>query len=446
MPIRKIVLIQPRRDGRFMGRGISEPYTLMRLASLVDPELPVEIWDGDLMDLPIHQLGPQDLVGISSKTVLIDRTKALTAEIQKQGATVVVGGTHVTLLPDEVAQWADVIAVGEGYRTWPQIIRDFDRGVLQKRYDDEEWAQLDSGVAVLQDRVLQQVDEHRNYWTPYLEITRGCPRSCTFCTAIRVSGQKMRLRPVGEVVEEIERRKLKRFFLTDDNFGLNFRLYPQYMEELLRALAKLPLHGWTCQAEQMVAEFPDLLDLAREAHLDKFFIGFESINPNNRRELGGKTRGDIEKTRNVIKTVHDHGIGVVGLFVFGFDSDTLETFDAGYEFIRSAGLDGVSVTVLTPFPGTVQRQNLLEAGRILPHVSWEHYDTNHVTFQPAQMTPEEMTAAYDRLCRRIYSPTRIAERGWGALRRHPVHKARARIFSSFATDIGYRREYSHRYR
>jgi hypothetical protein len=101
---------------------------------------------------------------------------------------------------------------------------------------------------------------------------------------------------------------------------------------------------------------------------------------------------------------------------------------------------------LTPFPGTVQRQNLLEAGRILPHVSWEQYDTNHVTFRPAQMTPEEMTAAYDRLCRRIYSSARIAERGWGALRRHPVSKARARLFSSFATDIGYRREYSHRYR
>lgn len=446
MPIRKIVLIQPRRDGRFLGRGISEPYTLMRLASLVDPQIPVEIWDGDLIELPVHELGPQDLVGISAKTVIIDRAKALTASIQQQGATVVLGGTHVTLVPDEVAAWADVIAVGEGYRTWPQIIRDFDRGALQKRYVDEEWAPLDSGVALLQDRVLRQVDEHRNYWTPYLEITRGCPRSCTFCTAVRVSGQKMRLRPVDEVVEEIERRKLKRFFLTDDNFGLNFRLFPQYMEELLRALARLPLKGWTCQAEQMVAEYPDLLDLAREAHLDKFFIGFESINPNNRRELGGKTRGEIEQSRRVIKKVHEHGIGVVGLFVFGFDSDTLETFDAAYDFIRTAELDGVSATVLTPFPGTVQREHLLAAGRILPHVKWEHYDTNHVTFQPAKMTVEELTAAYDRLCQRIYHPVRILERGWGALRRHPVQKTGARFFSSFSTDIGYRREYSHRYR
>lgn len=446
MAIRKVVLIQPRRDGRFLGRGISEPYTLMRLASLVPLDIPVEIWDGDLIELPVHELGPQDLVGISAKTVMIDRAKALTARIKQQGATVVIGGTHVTLVPDEVAAWADVIAVGEGYRTWPQIIQDFDRGALKPRYDDEEWAPLDSGVAMLQDRVLKQVDEHRNYWTPYLEITRGCPRSCTFCTAVRVSGQKMRLRPVEEVVEEIERRKLKRFFLTDDNFGLNFRLFPDYMERLLRALARLPLHGWTCQAEQMVADYPDLLDLAREAHLDKFFIGFESINPGNRRELGGKARGEVEKTRRVIQTVHEHGIGVVGLFVVGFDSDTLATLDAAYDFIRSAELDGVSVTVLTPFPGTVQRANLLAAGRILPHVTWEHYDTNHVTFRPAQMTVEELTAAYDRLCRRIYHPARVLERGWGALRRHPVRRWPTRLFSSFSTDIGYRREYSHRNR
>jgi len=135
---------------------------------------------------------------------------------------------------------------------------------------------------------------------------------------------------------------------------------------------------------------------------------------------------------------------VVGLFVFGFDSDTLETFEAGYDFIRTSELDGVSATVLTPFPGTAQRASLLAEGRILPHDTWEHYDTNHVTFQPAQMTVEELKTAYDRLCRRIYHPTLLAQRGWNALRRHPVSKVGARLFSSFSTDIGYRREYRHR--
>jgi len=383
MTIRKVVLIQPRRDGRFLGKGTSQPYTLMRLASLVPDEIPVEIWDEDLMELSVDSLTPHDLVGISAKSLLIDRAKMLTRRIQQQGATVVLGGTHTTLVPDEVEQWADAVAVGEAYRTWPQIIHDFAHGVLESRYADEEWAPLDSGVAVLTDRVLQQVNEHQNYWTPYLEITRGCPRSCTFCTAIRVSGRTMRLRPVNEVVDEIERRHLKRFFLTDDNFGLNFRLNPGYMEELFRALAKLPLQGWTCQAEQMVADFPDLLDLAREAHLDKFFIGFESVNPANHKELGGKAQGNVEDYQQVIDRVHNHGIGVVGLFVFGFDHDTFDTFQTTWDFVRTSGLDGVSATILTPYPGTAQRDELLAQGRILPHDTWERYDTNHVTYVPA---------------------------------------------------------------
>lgn len=442
--IRKVILIQPRRNGRFLGKGTSEPYTLMRLASLVPETVPVEIWDEDLMELPIESLGPHDLVGISAKTLLIDRARRIGQRIQRQGATVVVGGAHATLVPDEVAAWADAVAVGEGYRTWPQIIADFDRGALQKMYIDEEWAPLDSGVAVLQDRVLRQVNEHRNYWTPYLEITRGCPRNCTFCTAIRVSGRKMRLRPVDEVVEEIQRRRLKRFFLTDDNFGLNFRLYPDYMEELLRALAKLPLHGWTCQAEQMVADYPDLLDLARAAHLDKFFIGFESVNPGNRKELGGKARGDVAQSRAVIQRIHEHGIGVVGLFVFGFDSDTLETFQAAWDFIRTSELDSVSATILTPYPGTAQRAELLAAGRIIPHTTWERYDTTHVTYIPAQMTVEELASAYDWLCRKLYHPWQIVRRGLRAWQRHPFSQTRARLVSSFSTDIGYRQEFGYR--
>ncbi|MCX6028256.1 MAG: radical SAM protein [Chloroflexi bacterium] len=443
MTIRKVVLIQPGRDGRVLGRATSEPYTLMRLASLVPSDIPVEIWDEDLMRLPVETLGPDDMVGISAKTLMVDRAKQIAGRIRERGAAVVMGGTHTTLVPDEVAAWAQVIAVGEGYRTWPQIIRDFDRGSLQPRYVDEAWAPLDSGIAVLQDRVLRQVDEHRNYWTPYLEITRGCPRSCTFCTAIRVSGQKMRLRPVDEVVEEIQRRRLKRFFLTDDNFGLNFRLFPEYMEQLLRALAKLPLQGWTCQAEQMVADYPDLLALARAAHLEKFFIGFESINPGNRRELGGKARGDVTRSRQVIEAVHRHGIGVVGLFVFGFDSDTPESFGALWDFVRTSELDGVSVTILTPYPGTVQRQELLAAGRILPHDTWEKYNTNHVTYIPAQMTVAQLQEGYDWLCRKLYGAPAILRRGLRAWRRAP-DRAGKRMFSSFSTDVGYRWETGHR--
>ena len=443
MTIRKIVLIQPGRDGRKLGRATSEPYTLMRLASLVPLDLPVEIWDEDLMRLPIETLGKGDLVGITAKTLLIDRAKAMSRRIQAQGATVILGGTHTTLVPEEVEGWADAIAVGEGYRTWPQIIKDFDAGTLQPRYVDEEWAPLDSGVANLQDRVLRMVDEHRNYWTPYLEITRGCPRNCSFCTAIRVSGRRMRLRPVDEVVDEIQRRRIKRFFLTDDNFGLNFTTDPDYCADLFEALAKLDLHGWTCQSEMSIAKHPDLLEMSVAAHLDKHFIGFESVNPENRSSLGGKSRGQAPSAEEAIRIIRATGVGVVGLFVMGFDQDTPETFQAMWDFIRTSELDSVSTTMLTPYPGTPFRQQVEAENRLLD-VPWSHYDTAHVTFVPKNFTVDELRSAYDWLCRKIYSPGQIARRGMRSMGRYPLSKASKKLFGSFSTDYGYRRTYAYR--
>jgi radical SAM superfamily enzyme YgiQ (UPF0313 family) len=198
---------------------------------------------------------------------------------------------------------------------------------------------------------------------------------------------------------------------------------------------------------------PGALGLAREAHLAKLFIGFESVNPGNRKELAGKGRGEAAGYAEVVKQIHKHGIGVVALFVFGFDGDTPQTFQAGWDFIRSSDLDGVSVTILTPYPGTVQRQELLAAGRILlPQGAtlWERYDTNHVTYVPAQMSVEELAGGYDGLCRKITHPARIVEdpvragRGFRAWTRHPVPRMPSRLITSFSTDIGYRREFNHR--
>lgn len=131
MTIRRVVLIYPKRDGRIFGKAAGTPYTLMRLASLVPDEIPVEIWDENLMRLPLETLGPHDLVGATAMSLAIDQVKEMEPHIHRQGATLVVGGTHTTLIPDEVETWADAVVVGEAYHTWPQIIRDFDAGALQ---------------------------------------------------------------------------------------------------------------------------------------------------------------------------------------------------------------------------------------------------------------------------------------------------------------------------
>jgi radical SAM superfamily enzyme YgiQ (UPF0313 family) len=410
----------------------------------VPDELNVEIWDEDLGPLNFNRLTKNSLVGITSKTLSIDRAKEIANEIRRRGSTIAVGGTHATLSPEEVMTWADITVVGEAYHTWPQIIADVAHDRAQNLYVDESWSPL-KGVAPLTDRVIKMVDEKRNYWTPYLEITRGCPRNCSFCTAIRVSGRVMRHRPVDEVIEEIERRKINRFFLTDDNFGLNFRTDPEYIEQVFRALAKLPLHGWTNQAEMMVGDFPDLIKLGREAHMDKFFIGFESINPGNRRDLGGKSKGNIEQYKRVIKTVQRHGVGVVGLFVFGLDADTPAVFQETWNFVRESGLDNVSFTIMTPYPGTPSREEYERENRLFPNVPWSKYDTSHVVFQPKMMTPEQLRDGYDWICRQAYSVPSIVRRGVRTFRRHPIREARTKLFSSFSTDFGYRRTYSYRY-
>ncbi|MDQ4076310.1 MAG: B12-binding domain-containing radical SAM protein [Chloroflexota bacterium] len=439
MDIRRVVLIQPYRDGRLFGKARGIPYTLMRLASIVPEEIPVEIWDENLEPLDFAGLNQHDLVGITTMTFTADRAHEISEACRSQGATTVVGGTHATLMPEHVAEFADVVAVGEGFRTWEQIIDDFINGTLQPMYRDEVWRSL-QGVEPLTDRVINMVDEHRDYWTPYLEITRGCPRNCDFCTAIRVSGRIMRHRPVDEVIEEIERRGIKRFGVTDDNFGLNFRTAPEYLEELFKKMAKLPLDSWTAQGEQIVAEYPDLLRLAREAHLDKIFIGFESINPDNRGSLGGKTKAQATQIKEVVRKIHDAGVGVVGLFVTGFDHDTPATYEAMWDFLKETELDGISMTILTPFPETPFRQVCEEEGRLL-NVPWKYYDTAHITYKPKLMTVDEMQGAYDWLVRKIYSPWQIARRGLHSLRRYPLREARRKAFGSFSTDYGFRKTY-----
>jgi radical SAM superfamily enzyme YgiQ (UPF0313 family) len=132
------------------------------------------------------------------------------------------------------------------------------------------------------------------------------------------------------------------------------------------------------------------------------------------------------------------------LFVLGLDGDTPDVFENTWKFVRESELDAVSFTIMTPYPGTELRREYEREGRLLPGVPWSSYDTAHVVFQPAQMTVEQLRRGYDWICRQAYNPASIAARGLRALRRHPPRLYQRRIFSSFSTDIGYRKTVSYR--
>jgi hypothetical protein len=137
---------------------------------------------------------------------------------------------------------------------------------------------------------------------------------------------------------------------------------------------------------------------------------------------------------------------VVGLFVLGLDGDTVDVFESTWDFVRTSRLDGVSFTIMTPYPGTELRREYEERGRLLPDIPWSLYDTAHVVFRPAQMSVDQLRRGYDWICRQAYNPASIATRGWRALMRHPWHQYRRRLFSSFSTDMGYRRTVGYRER
>src|SRR5262249_33321227 len=161
-------------------------------------------------------------------------------------------------------------------------------------------------------------------------------------------------------------------------------------------------------------------------------------------ELGGKALGKVDQYREVIRTIRGRGIGVVGLFVLGLEKDTPETFEETWSFIRESELDSVSVTFNTPFPGTPERSRIVDEGRLL-RVPWSPYDPSHVTFRPFEMEVDEARAAYDWLCKKVYSPYRIAQRGLRSLRRYPMADKKRKMMASFGTDFGYWKTYRWRY-
>jgi radical SAM superfamily enzyme YgiQ (UPF0313 family) len=116
-----------------------------------------------------------------------------------------------------------------------------------------------------------------------------------------------------------------------------------------------------------------------------------------------------------------------------------------WKFGKNSGLDSMSTTILTPYPGTPFRDQLVAENRLIPDKSWRYYDTAHVTYYPKQMSVETFEREYDKICRTIYSPWRIAQRGFRALKRHPVRRMPAKAFGSFSTDYGYRRLFSWRH-
>jgi len=422
----KIALLSPKgplyrhRGGIFRKSLRYQPLTLTTLAALVPRELDaqIEVYDEGIQEVPVRL--DADLIGITAITGTARRAYELADRFRACGHTVVLGGPHVTLMPEEAAQRADSIVVGYAEDTWPELLRDFARGSLRREYRQAPDFSLDRPDMPFARRDLF---DRRHFLTQAVfEATRSCAHDCEFCVAPSAWGRKQFQKPVSWVIEDIRRVGDKRILFID----LNLISDPQYARELFSALVPLKLR-WFGLSTVLIAHDPELMALIARSGCRGLLLGLETLSRGGLQDARKKFNGSVSYDK-LIGHLHALGIAIQGCFVFGLDHDTPEVFDETVQFAIDTGIDLPRFALLTPFPGTPLHHRLQEQGRILSR-DWELYDGQHVVFQPLNMAPQELAAGHERAWKAVYRRSAILRRLW---------KARAWEPLAIAANLGYR--------
>jgi len=373
------------------------PLNLAILAALTPREHQVSIDDGCLG--PVGASRSADLVAITAMTAQAPAAYALADAYRSRGIPVVLGGAHPSMCPEEAAQHADSVVIGEADSLWPELVQDFSHGRMKSRYYDPE--PVDLATVPFPRRDL--LDRKGYVVFNSVQTTRGCPFNCNFCSVTTMSGVKYRFRPVEKVVEEIRTLDNRFVYFIDDNIiGA-----PSRSKELFKALLPLKL-GWASQVTINFSRNPELMRLARESGCYGVFIGFESFSNESIRDAGKGINRPGEYLRDISR-IHQAGIRVWGSFIFGFDSDTLDVFRETLHFIEKSKMEFAQFSLLTPLPGTALFRQFEEEQRIASR-DWAKYDLGSVVFDHPTLTPQRMHFEKNHAWRRFYSIRSILRR------------------------------------
>jgi radical SAM superfamily enzyme YgiQ (UPF0313 family) len=401
----RIALISPKgplyrhRGGIWKKSLRYQPLTLTTLAALVPQEIPIDLQliDEGIADVPGDLKA--DLVGITVITGTARRAYELADGLRARGIAVVMGGPHITLIPDDAMPHADAVVIGYAEDSWPQLIRDFCAGALKPRYDQSP--DLDLANRPFARRELLP---GKNYLTNNVfEATRGCIHNCDFCVVPTAWGRRPFQKPVEQVVADIQQHGARKLIFVD----LNLIADREYAKRLFEALIPLSVQ-WYGLSTVLLANDDDLLDLAERSGCRGLLMGLESISPQNLRQ-NHKGFNSPEKFAHVVERLHAHGIALQGCFVFGLDQDEPDVFLKTAEFAVEAKIDLPRFAIVTPFPNTALYKRLDAEGRLLTK-NWELYDGQHVVFRPARMTVDELQRGTEVAWKHAYSVRSIARR------------------------------------
>ena len=394
----KLALIRPNM-GNHKSSDAMQPLAIGILAELSKGH-DVVFYDDRTEDVP--ETIDADLIGMSVETFTAKRAYMLADRYRQQGIPVVMGGYHPTFLPDEALRHADAVVVGDAEGTWEEVLADFEKKELKKIYRSKNGSMTNVKVNrnIFKDKKYAPVE--------MVQYGRGCRFVCDFCSIHSFYGSNVRVRPVDRVqqeLSEIDRRKL--LFFVDDNLFSTI----DNVKSLLKMLKPLKLN-WSCQISIDIARDHGMLDLMAESGCKFVLIGFESLQPDNLKAMRKNWNHVSGPYSEVVKALHQRGIGIYGTFVFGYDHDTADTIRESLDFALESRLEIANFNPLTPTPASELYNRLKDEGRLISPEWWldPSYKYGSPIFKPARITAEEMNEKCFEAKKEFYSWSSIGRR------------------------------------
>jgi radical SAM superfamily enzyme YgiQ (UPF0313 family) len=379
------------------------PLGLATLAGYLDESTEVTIQDEhvETLDLEDHP----DLVVIQVYITSARRAYQLADHYRQRGTYVCLGGLHVTSLPMEAVLHADTIFLGPGEDTWPAFLQDYRAGHPKRIYRSAERSLY--GIPTLRRDLIKR---HLYLVPNSIVVSRGCPHTCDFCykEAFFKGGKSFYTQAVDQSLVEIDRLPGRHLYFLDDHLFGHARFAGSLFEGM-RGMGRL----WQAAGTVQSILRPNLLERAVASGLRSLFVGFETLNEANLRSQH-KIQNLNRDYPTAIKRLHDLGVMVNASFVFGMDHDDETVFDRTVEWAVEQGIETATFHILTPYPGTALFERLAALGRITSF-DWDLYDTRHVVYSPAGLSPSQLESGYWRAYKDFYR--------WGSIlqssRAHP---------------------------
>lgn len=395
----KITLIEPKAPGKHVYSSVTMPRLgLPILGTLLQKAgHQVRLIMGSSGDIHLSEITDADLICISTTTSTTIEAYHIGDFARDLGKLVIMGGAHVSFMPEEALEHCDYLCRGEADVTFIPLISCIERGELPSDIPGVSYRQ---GDQIINNPNADWVD-FKSVPFPDLSLftglkmttypvmtSRGCPFNCTFCSVTQMFGHKYRYRETESLLEELKQYKGKQVFFVDDNFAANL----SHTKELLREMIRRDIKpSWWCtQIRTDAARDDELLQLMYDSNCRMVFVGMESVNPETLKSFNKKQ--DVEDIEYCIQRFHELGILIHGMFVFGADEDNLQTIEETVNFALKNRIDTVQFMILTPLPGTKTFFDMEDAGRLLTR-DWNFYDAHHVVFKPQQMSPYELQMA-----------------------------------------------------